>query len=1123
MKIVLMIFAILTGLGTAVFADVSASDSSAVSGGSGNYISDLAEGKLDSVCLLVGLGGLLLATFILGMLTTYLLFFNRNRTKAGIMDRLPLRYFVIDQDSKILQYNLGDNSQLFNTTKKLCSIEDLPSSEANEQIHKLLPEVLKDGVKRSVDFSFNNTKRSGFMVKLPYDLFRREAVVWISQDTTELQNTKENFQNLAENYQLTLNSIGEAVLTTDRDGRVTMLNPVAEQLTGWTSKEAKGRQHERVFKFISYKGKGKSPVSLAISTGQTTVSASHNGLLAKDGTVRHIASSFAPLRDSAGAISGAILVFRDITEEYKQQEQIKLVLEHEEKLNTELQDLLIQHQLLLDIMPIYVYAEDANDNFRHVFCNRICSDLWGRPIEDVMGKNDAELFGDSEEVRRFQETDAAVVESGELHESIQPFTGMDGKRHMGRFFRKGIDLSGGRRWMFGLVVDITEEYEQRARLAASVSIFEYAFDLTQSAYFRFDPVTKEMTGAKLLGELWPIKDGRSLPDEEVVYPEDLEKFTALGNDLLAGKCETATVDYRSEYFGEMRYYRIKVGLSQEPYGNKSVIGVIQDITEIQKNILKLQESLALQDIIVNSLPTIFFAKNANDNFKYVLVNHALAKFLDKSPDELLGKTDKELNLEVESGAAVMDMPDGAEFELRLPAPDGIMHTFQVIEKPFNGPHGERLLLGVASDITELSELNASQETLNFCLSGLLSGENMFDPKAVLKAIGQRLNADNCSLLRFDLEKQIGYFDANWQASGDADAALSAPPLPFSDKDPWFRYISSGEIIFAPDVDDPATVERFGLWPDENKRLHLKSLYSMLINVDGKPWGNFWVGYHSQHILNEAETAFFKSAGSLIGLILQRKKYQEQIHFALQEAQSATKAKSYFLASMSHEIRTPLNAVIGFAELLKDGNLPVEEQKDYLASISSAGNTLLALINDVLDLSKLEAGQMVFNLSETNFANVVSEVGNIFRQKCEEKKLNFVADVQKMPSLWLDKLRIRQILFNLIGNAVKFTNDGEIKVSASFTVETEDSGTFTFSVADTGIGISPEDQKNLFQMFVQSEALRGTQISNSGTGLGLAIVQRMLERMNGSINLESEVGQGSKFIISIRDVKFKEVV
>ena len=246
---------------------------------------------------------------------------------------------------------------------------------------------------------------------------------------------------------------------------------------------------------------------------------------------------------------------------------------------------------------------------------------------------------------------------------------------------------------------------------------------------------------------------------------------------------------------------------------------------------------------------------------------------------------------------------------------------------------------------------------------------------------------------------------------------------------------------------------------------------------------------------------------------------EELQLSRDEAKQAEKAKSYFLATMSHEIRTPLNAVIGFSEILKDGTLPPETQKSYLNDISVAGNALLSLINDVLDLSKLESGQMVFTPVETDFPALVKEVSMIFQQCFRDKKLKNIIRINPMPTLLIDKLRMRQILFNLVGNAVKFTEHGHIEFSGSFTPVGDSSGTLCFSIADTGCGISEEDRKRLFQPFVQSNAIRGTQTAHNGTGLGLAIIRRMLERLNGEITLKSEPGKGSTFTVTMREIGY----
>ncbi len=260
---------------------------------------------------------------------------------------------------------------------------------------------------------------------------------------------------------------------------------------------------------------------------------------------------------------------------------------------------------------------------------------------------------------------------------------------------------------------------------------------------------------------------------------------------------------------------------------------------------------------------------------------------------------------------------------------------------------------------------------------------------------------------------------------------------------------------------------------------------------------------------------------LIGLCIDMAREEEEqriLKNALDKAEELNRAKNVFFASMSHEIRTPLNAIIGFSELLQDSSLGESVQKDYLSSIVRAGNALLALINDVLDLSKLEAGKMPFTPGRCNFSGIVRETGSIFEQQARAKGLDFIYEIAPMPDLFLDKLRFRQILLNLIGNALKFTAKGRITLHAGFTPENGESGTLSLSVRDTGTGISEEDQKKLFEPFVQGKAMRGTYAEHSGTGLGLAIVRRMITQMGGSVRVESRLGEGSEFIVTLSRVR-----
>ncbi len=243
-----------------------------------------------------------------------------------------------------------------------------------------------------------------------------------------------------------------------------------------------------------------------------------------------------------------------------------------------------------------------------------------------------------------------------------------------------------------------------------------------------------------------------------------------------------------------------------------------------------------------------------------------------------------------------------------------------------------------------------------------------------------------------------------------------------------------------------------------------------------------------------------------------------LHKAVDAAESANRAKSEFLASMSHEIRTPMNAVIGFSELLSS-LVTDKKHRSYLDSIQMAGKALLTLINDILDLSKIEAGRLEIQYEAVNPYSLFNELKQIFMVKISEKNLEFMVDIDNElpPALLLDEVRLRQVLLNLIGNAIKFTDTGYIKLSAQKIYKKNDQSQLDFSiaVADTGIGIPAEQQTLIFESFRQQEGQSTRKYG--GTGLGLAISKRLVEMMNGQISVKSLVGGGSVFEITLWDV------
>ncbi len=264
---------------------------------------------------------------------------------------------------------------------------------------------------------------------------------------------------------------------------------------------------------------------------------------------------------------------------------------------------------------------------------------------------------------------------------------------------------------------------------------------------------------------------------------------------------------------------------------------------------------------------------------------------------------------------------------------------------------------------------------------------------------------------------------------------------------------------------------------------------------------------------------FNDDGSLVSIegltedISERKRTETDLAAARDAAEQATLVKSEFLANMSHEIRTPMNAIIGLSHLALETELD-ETQRRYIQMVYNSAENLLGILNDILDFSKIEAGGI--ELEETDFylEDVFSHLGNLLSLKVQEKELELLYDIPADMNTYLkgDPLRLGQILINLGNNAVKFTKNGEIVLSVRQLQEAEDGSVYEFSVLDTGIGMSDEQQKRLFQQFSQADSTITREYG--GTGLGLAIARKLTELMGGEITVESSLGYGSRFTFTV---------
>lgn len=866
-----------------------------------------------------------------------------------------------------------------------------------------------------------------------------------------------------ERFRTILYSIGDGVITTDTQGRVKIMNSLAEQLTGWTQSEAQGRPLEEVFNIVHEETRAQVeiPVRRVLREGVVVGLANHTMLIAKDGSEYPIADSGAPIRTDKGEIVGVVLVFRDQSDEREAEHALR---ESERRF-----------KLLYENAPLSYQSLDPEA--RLIDVNPTWLETLGYQREEVIGRSFAD-FMTPESAALIQARFANFVSKGEIHNYQFEMVKKDGTPILVSYDGKiGYDELGKFQRTHCIFTDITQSTKAEEALKESEYKFRSLFE-NSSVGISLTTLDGVIDANKAFAEMLGYTENelKDINWRELTHPEDIQKNIDILASLVKGGSTSERFEKRYMHKnGNIVWADISITLQRDNNQKPAYfITSINDIT-IRKQAEEaiLNEKQLLRTLIDHLPATIYVKDNAA---RKIVANKADLEIIGAATEaEVLGKTDLEtFNNQIGKRGFEDDLkviktgkPVINREEIFFNK-EGEQQWLLTSKIPLHDQKGNITgLVGIGQDITEQKKAN----------------------ETILK-FSKSIEQSPSTIVITDVKGNIEYVNPKFtEVTGYTLAEVLG-------KNP--SILKSGQMSPETYAELWTTIKSGEVWRGEflNKR---------------KNGELYWEWATMTSIKNEdgAITNYL----SIKEDISSRKKMEADLIIAKNKAEENDRLKSAFLANMSHEIRTPLNSIIGFSELLSDPGFESDQRYDFARIITNSGNNLLSIISDIMDISKIEAGQVEIKKNVFSVKRLIQDIHHEYQIKAHMKGVEFHISKDLSPDDLLiesDQTKVKQVLVNFVGNALKFTEKGTIEIGAKVIGRS-----VQIFVKDTGIGIPEQYHARIFERFRQVEGSYTRKYG--GNGLGLAISKSLIEMLGGTIEMQSQEGKGSLFYFTLPDV------